>query len=82
VFCQNLDISWQGHGQPVAAGELADLMLGLPDQGCHNINFVTPSHAVPQILEALLLAAERGLRVPLVYSTGGQMKVSLDAGGT
>ncbi len=46
-------------------------MLGLQDLGCHNINFVTPSHVVPQILEALAVAAERGLRLPLVYNTGG-----------
>jgi len=71
VFCQNFDISWQGHGQPVTAEQLADQMLRLQDHDCHNINFVTPSHVVPQILEALVVAAERGLRLPLVYNTGG-----------
>jgi putative pyruvate formate lyase activating enzyme len=71
VFCQNFDISWQGHGQPVTAKKLADQMLRLQEQGCHNINFVTPSHVVPQILEALAVAADRGLRLPLVYNTGG-----------
>ena len=71
VFCQNFDISWQGHGQAVTAEELADQMLRLQEQGCHNINFVTPSHVVPQILEALVVAAEGGLRLPLVYNTGG-----------
>jgi putative pyruvate formate lyase activating enzyme len=71
VFCQNFDISWHGNGREVTAEELAGQMLGLQDQGCHNINFVTPSHVVPQILEALVLAAERGLRLPLVYNTGG-----------
>ena len=71
VFCQNFDISWQGHGQPVTAEELADQMLGLQELGCHNINFVTPSHVVPQVLEALVVAADRGLRLPLVYNTGG-----------
>ncbi len=71
VFCQNFDISWQGQGQPVTAEELADQMLSLQELGCHNINFVTPSHVVPQILEALLVAAQRGLRLPLVYNTGG-----------
>jgi len=71
VFCQNFGISWQGHGQPVTADELADMMLALQDQGCHNINLVTPSHVVPQILQGLAVAAERGLRLPLVYNTGG-----------
>ncbi|MBU4272707.1 MAG: radical SAM protein [Planctomycetes bacterium] len=71
VFCQNFDISWQGHGRPVTDEQLADLMLALQDQGCHNINLVTPSHVVPQILQGLAVAAERGLRLPLVYNTGG-----------
>ena len=71
VFCQNFDISWQGQGRPVTAEQLADQMLRLQELGCHNINFVTPSHVVPQILEALAVAAERGLRLPLVYNTGG-----------
>jgi putative pyruvate formate lyase activating enzyme len=71
VFCQNFDISTLGQGHTVAAERLAGLMLHLQKQGCHNINLVTPSHVVPQILEGLLLAAERGLRLPLVYNTGG-----------
>jgi len=71
VFCQNFDISWEGHGRPVSAEQLADQMLHLQELGCHNINLVTPSHVVPQILEALVVAAERGLRLPLVYNTGG-----------
>jgi len=70
VFCQNFEISWEAEGRPVRTAELADLMLGLERHGCHNINFVTPSHVVPQILEALVLAAEQGLRLPLVYNTG------------
>jgi putative pyruvate formate lyase activating enzyme len=75
VFCQNFDISWEGHGRPVTADQLADLMLALQDQGCHNINLVTPSHVVPQILQGLAVAAERGLRLPLVYNTGGYDRV-------
>jgi len=71
VFCQNFDISWEGQGRRVTAQQLADQMLRLQELGCHNINFVTPSHVVPQILEALAVAAERGLRLPLVYNTGG-----------
>ncbi len=69
VFCQNYEISWQGVGRTVGSEELAEMMLALQVQGCHNINFVTPEHVVPQILEALLLAVERGLCLPLVYNT-------------
>jgi putative pyruvate formate lyase activating enzyme len=69
VFCQNFDISWQVHGAPTPARELAALMLELQAQGCHNINLVTPEHVVPQIVEALPLAIEGGLRLPLVYNT-------------
>jgi len=69
VFCQNFDISQQGAGQQVSAGQLAELMLELQGAGCHNLNFVTPEHVVPQILEALVPAVEGGLRVPLVYNT-------------
>ena len=71
VFCQNYDISCEMVGSPVDARELADCMLDLQGRGCHNVNFVTPSHVVPQILESLVDAAERGLRLPLVYNTGG-----------
>ena len=70
-FCQNAEISQVGEGRPVDPPELAEMMLGLQRQGCHNINFVSPSHVVPQILAALPLAARDGLRVPLVYNTGG-----------
>ncbi len=71
TFCQNFDISWQGRGWETTAGEIAGLMLDLQNQGCHNINFVTPTHVVPQILEALVLAAADGLHLPLVYNSGG-----------
>jgi putative pyruvate formate lyase activating enzyme len=69
VFCQNFDISWQVRGTPTPAERLAGMMVELQDCGCHNINFVTPEHVVPQIVEALPLAIERGLRLPLVYNT-------------
>ncbi|MBZ5707221.1 MAG: radical SAM protein [Acidobacteriia bacterium] len=69
VFCQNYQISWSGEGRTATPEELAEMMLRLQQQGCHNINLVTPEHVVPQILEALLLAVERGLRLPLVYNT-------------
>jgi len=69
VFCQNFDISWQVHGEPVTLTRLAAMMLALQSRGCHNINFVTPEHVVPQILEALPLAIDAGLRLPIVYNT-------------
>jgi putative pyruvate formate lyase activating enzyme len=69
VFCQNWEISQAGEGQQVPPGRLAEMMLELQARGCHNINFVTPEHVVPQILEALPLAVEGGLRLPIVYNT-------------
>lgn len=71
VFCQNYDVSHLGEGREVLPRELAAMMLSLQSQGCHNINLVTPSHVVPQILESLPAAVEGGLRLPLVYNTGG-----------
>ncbi len=69
VFCQNFDISQARPGQEVGPTELASMMLELQEAGCHNINFVTPEHVVPQVLEALVIAVEAGLRLPLVYNT-------------
>ncbi len=69
VFCQNFDISWLVRGTATPPERLAGMMVELQDWGCHNINFVTPEHVVPQIVEALPLAIERGLRLPLVYNT-------------
>ena len=71
LFCQNFDISHEGMGQKVSNEQLAAIMLALQQQGCHNINFVTPSHVVPQILAALEIAVQQGLSVPLVYNSGG-----------
>lgn len=71
LFCQNFDISHQGYGQAVSDRQLAAMMTALQQQGCHNINFVTPSHVVPQILSALEIAIQQGLCVPLVYNSGG-----------
>lgn len=71
VFCQNWEISHHGEGSEVNSKTLADMMLHLQRQGCHNINFVTPTHVVPQILDALSYAVEDGLDIPLVYNTGG-----------
>jgi putative pyruvate formate lyase activating enzyme len=71
VYCQNHEISQGCMGRPVSADELADIMISLQQQGCHNVNFVSPSHVVAPILEAVWLAARRGLHLPLVYNTGG-----------
>ncbi len=70
VFCQNFDISYMESGIEVQPSQLAGIMLELQDKGCHNINLVTPSHAVPQIMEALPEAISRGLDLPIVYNTG------------
>ncbi len=69
AFCQNFEISHEGSGVALDNHQIAEIMLRLQDQGCHNINLVTPEHVVPQVLEALPLAIERGLRLPLVYNT-------------
>ena len=71
IYCQNWDISRKGEGEERSTDELADIMLQLQDMGCHNINFVTPSHVVWQIIEAVATAADRGLKIPLVFNTGG-----------
>jgi putative pyruvate formate lyase activating enzyme len=76
LFCQNFDISHEGHGQEVTDSELAEMMLTLQNQGCHNINFVSPSHVVPQILSAVEIAASHGLSVPLVFNTGGYDRIA------
>jgi putative pyruvate formate lyase activating enzyme len=70
-FCQNHDISQTDAGQLTQPEEIAAMMLELQAAGCHNINLVSPSHVVPQIMAALLLAAQAGLHLPLVYNTGG-----------
>ena len=69
VFCQNWDISQQGGGHEVEAANIAEMMLGLQAEGCHNINLVTPEHVVPQVMEALAIAIERRLTLPIVYNT-------------
>lgn len=71
VFCQNWDISQMRMGRTLSDAELAKIMISLQKAGCHNINLVTPTHYVPQILKALILACEKGLRLPLVYNCGG-----------
>lgn len=69
VFCQNWDISQAPAGDEMEARDIAELMLELQDAGCHNINFVTPEHVAPEVVEAIAAAVARGLRIPIVYNT-------------
>ncbi len=71
VYCQNYEFSHNGQGKEVTPEELADVMLSLQTKGCHNINFVTPTHVLAQILKSLLIAIPNGLKIPLVYNTSG-----------
>lgn len=77
VFCQNYTISHLGIGEEVSTKDLAEMMLYLQKLGCHNINLVTPTHFVPQILEALCIGIEYGLNIPLVYNTSGYESVEI-----
>jgi putative pyruvate formate lyase activating enzyme len=69
VYCQNYQISQLGEGREVSPEELAEIFLKLQAMGCHNLNLVTPSHVVPQILSALYIAVKKGFRLPIVYNT-------------
>ena len=71
IFCQNYTISRLGEGTSVTFEDFAAIMLRLQGMGCHNINFVSPSHFVPHVLKSLSLAIHGGLSIPLVYNTGG-----------
>jgi len=71
VYCQNYEFSQAGEGREAEPGEIAGFMLELQGLGCHNINLVTPTHEMPQILKALQIAISAGLKIPLVYNTGG-----------
>ncbi len=71
VFCQNWPIAHQGKGRQISDRELADIMLNLQQRGCHNINLVTPTHVMPNILRAVRIALHQGLDIPLCYNTGG-----------
>ena len=75
VFCQNWDISQMGMGRQISTDELGKIMASLQKAGCHNINLVTPTHCVPQILAALIAACDKGLSIPLVYNCGGYESV-------
>jgi putative pyruvate formate lyase activating enzyme len=71
LFCQNYDLSHNLNGRPVSIKRFAEMMLELQEAGCHNINIVTPSHVVPQLIEAIHLATRNGLRLPIVYNSSG-----------
>jgi putative pyruvate formate lyase activating enzyme len=75
VYCQNWTISHLGEGQEISYDELAGVMIFLQNSGCHNINLVTPTHQVPQILKSVSIARENGLKIPIVYNCGGYESV-------
>jgi len=75
IFCQNYSISHLGEGKEISFKALAGIMLTLQGYGCHNINFVTPTHQVPMILRSLEIAIDKGLKIPLVYNSGGYESV-------
>jgi putative pyruvate formate lyase activating enzyme len=75
IYCQNWELSHLGQGEPMTPEELARAMLHLQRLGCHNINFVTPTHFAPQLIEAVRLAAQQGLRLPIVWNCGGYESV-------
>lgn len=77
VFCQNYSLSQMGEGKELSVGDLAGAMLSLQSMGCHNINFVTPTHYTPQIMAALVIARDGGLNVPLVYNCSGYESVEV-----
>jgi len=75
AFCQNWEISHGARGDECDVAHLTRIMLALQESGCHNINFVTPTHYAPQIAAAILAARESGLRIPIVYNCGGYEKI-------
>ena len=77
VFCQNWPISHEGRGKEIKDEDLADMMIGLQGIGCHNINLVTPTCVMPNILNATRIALNKGLRIPLVYNTSGYERLEI-----
>ena len=77
IFCQNCDISHLGNGEPMTSSDMARVMVGLQEMGCHNINFVTPTHYAPQIVASLPEAIEKGLRLPIVYNCSGYESIEV-----
>jgi putative pyruvate formate lyase activating enzyme len=77
IFCQNYDISHLGSGERIAVSDMARIMVRLQEIGCHNINFVTPTHYVPQIVASLPEAIEKGLQLPIVYNCSGYESIEV-----
>lgn len=77
IFCQNYDITHQGQGTQITPSDLARTMIRLQEMGCHNINFVTPTHYAPQIISSLPEAIEMGLRLPIVYNCSGYESIEV-----
>lgn len=77
VFCQNFEISQQGRGEPATAAEIAEMALELQAQGCHNINFVSPTHHSPHLVAAISRARDRGLDIPIVWNCGGYERAAI-----
>lgn len=77
IFCQNYDISHLGNGERMTSSNMAHVMVRLQDMGCHNINFVTPTHYTPQIVASLPEAIEKGLRLPIVYNCSGYESIEV-----
>lgn len=77
IFCQNWPIAHEGRGREVRDEELAEMMLALQKMGCHNINLVTPTHVMPNILNATRIALKKGLRLPLFYNTSGYERIEI-----
>lgn len=77
VYCQNFDISHLGKGKELSEEEIADKMIYMQETGCHNINWVSPTHYAPQLIRSLFIARERGLKIPIVYNTGGYDSLEL-----
>jgi len=77
IFCQNWPISHEGRGKEVQDEDVADMMIKLQKMGCHNINLVTPTHVMPNILNATRIALKKGLHIPLVYNTSGYERLEI-----
>ena len=77
IFCQNYDISHLGGGERITSSDMARIMVRLQEKGCHNINFVTPTHYAPQVVASLPEAIEKGLRLPIVYNCSGYESIEV-----
>lgn len=76
-YCQNYDISLEGNGEKMSSQACAEIMIYLQNRGCHNINFVTPTHYAPQLIKAIKIASEKGLNLPIVWNCGGYENVQV-----